>query len=92
VSRPITLEEAREFLGRLCESARPSATESNAIPVFSQQQDEDGYTVLTVDFGMDTKDLSHYGYLHLYFDGERFAYGFVVQAEPRSSSLSKNGG
>lgn len=92
MSRPITQEETREFLGRLCESARPSATESNALPVFSEQQDEDGYAVLTVDFGMDTKDLSHYGLLHLYFDGDRFAYGFTTQPEPCISSQSHNGG
>jgi len=91
VTRPITQEECREFLGRLCESARPSETESNALPVFSEQQDEDGYTVLTVDFGIDTNDLSHFGLLHLYFLGDRFAYGFVDQPEPHLSSQSNNG-
>ncbi len=91
MSRPITQEETREFLGRLCESARPSATESNAIPVFSEQQDEDGFTVLAVDFGMDTDELSPFGCLHLYFDGDRFAYGFTVQPEPCLSLRSSNG-
>ena len=71
---PVTVDECKEFLGRLCESAQPKPNESMVLPVLSAER-EDEYEVLIVDFGAED-DQSH-GKLHLYFEGDRFAYGFI---------------
>ena len=81
-SQPVSLAECKEFLGRLCESAKPKPEESTVLPVLSTERDEE-HEVLIVDFG--TEDEEHHGKLHLYFEGDRFAYGFTsgrVEGQP----------